>query len=137
MFLSSSTGLTEDSTNIVYLDVMANDLGGNAKTLYSLDNGISAGGASPTDLLVADTSRIEATSTDTSLNGAKIWITSDGKVGYDSSTLSTAFRTLLQSLAAGQYLTDSFTYAIRLGNGALSWNTETVQFGRVHDPAIV
>ena len=33
LFLSTKTGLTEDSVNTVYLDVMCNDLGGNAKTL--------------------------------------------------------------------------------------------------------
>ena len=40
-FLSSATGLSEDILKIVYLDVMADDLGGNAKVLYSVDNGIS------------------------------------------------------------------------------------------------
>ena len=52
-------GLTEDSTGIVCLDVMANDLGGNAKTLWSLDNGISGGVGNdlsrPVDLLTQDT----------------------------------------------------------------------------------
>src|SRR5947209_13499611 len=84
MFLSSATGLTEDVLKIVYLDVMANDLGGSAKTLFSVDNGISGTSTtsttSQTDLLIQDTARVEATSTDTSLNGAKIWITSDGRV---------------------------------------------------------
>src|SRR6266404_6056685 len=135
-FTSASTGLTEDSTKIVYLDVMGNDLGGNAKTLFSIDNGISAGGTQ-TDLLTQDTSRAESTSSDTSLHGAKIWITSDGKVGYDSSTLSAAFEAQLNALQAGQFLTDSFTYAIRLGNGTLSWATATVQFAGVNDAAVI
>ena len=121
---------------------MGNDLGGNAKTLFSIDNGINNTGAmsgySAADLLVQDTSRIEATSSDTSLNGAKIWITSDGKVAYDTSTLSAAFETQLNALQAGQYLTDSFIYAIRLGNGTLSWATATIQFGGANDaPTIV
>src|SRR6266404_5428272 len=78
LFLSADTGLTEDSTCIVYLAVMANNLGGAAKTLYSIDNGInSSGSISPTDLLIQDTARCEATSSDCSLNGAHIWITSD------------------------------------------------------------
>src|SRR4051812_15461995 len=80
LFTSALTGLTENSTSIVYLDVTGNDLGGNAITLFSIDNGISAGGSSPTDLLTQDTVRVEATSTDYSLNGAHIWITADGKV---------------------------------------------------------
>ena len=41
--LFASTGLSEDVFKVVYLDVMGNDLGGNAKTLFSIDNGISAG----------------------------------------------------------------------------------------------
>src|SRR5437016_12673401 len=82
LFTSASTGLTENSTTIVYLDVMGNDLGGNAKTLFSIDNGTSAIGIQ-TDLLTQDTVRAEATSTDCSMKGARIWITSDGKVGYD------------------------------------------------------
>ncbi|WP_433785494.1 beta strand repeat-containing protein [Pseudomonas frederiksbergensis] len=134
---TSSASITEDLLGVVYLDVMSNDLGGNAKTLWSLDDGTSLSTATkvyaPADLLVQDTSRIEATSSDSSLNGAKIWITSDGKVGYDAATLSTAFKTQLQSLAAGASLTDSFTYAIRLGNGTLSWATAQVQFAGMND----
>src|SRR5258707_7055671 len=123
-FSSSSTGLTEDSSSIVYLDVMGNDGGGTNTILWSLDNGISGtttnGGVSaPTDLLYQDTVRIEATSSDASLNGAKIWITADGKVGYDASTLTTSFRDQLQALSGGQFLSDSFTYAIRMSNGTL------------------
>src|SRR5215468_2441568 len=88
-------GLTEDSSGIVYLDVMANDLGGNAKVMWSLDNGINNSGAMSgyiaADLLTQDAGRIEATTSDTSLNGARIWITADGKVGYDASTLNAGF----------------------------------------------
>src|SRR5438874_1278636 len=81
----SFNGVTEDS-HIVILDVMANDLGGNAKTLWSLDDGTSAGGIRPVDLLIQDTTRTEALSSDRSALGATIWITSDGKVGYDISS---------------------------------------------------
>jgi len=134
---TSSASITEDLLGVVYLDIMSNDLGGNAKTLWSLDNATSLSTATkvyaPADLLVQDTSRVEATSSDTSFNGAKIWITSDGKVGYDAATLSTAFKAQLQALAAGASLTDSFTYAIRLGNGTLSWATAQVQFAGAND----
>ncbi|MCO8311372.1 VCBS domain-containing protein, partial [Pseudomonas mandelii] len=129
--------ITEDLLGVMYLNVMSNDLGGSAKTLWSLDNATSLSTATkvyaPADLLIQDTGRIEATSTDTSFNGAKIWITADGKVGYDAATLSTTFKAQLQSLAAGGSLTDSFTYAIRLGNGTLSWATAQVQFAGVND----
>ncbi|WP_353740965.1 VCBS domain-containing protein [Pseudomonas fluorescens] len=128
---------TENLLGVVYWDVMSNDLGGSAKTLWSLDNADSLTTATkvyaPTDLLAQDTARAEATSTDTSENGAKIWITSDGKVGYDAATFSEAFKAQLQALATGELLTDSFTYAIRLGNGTLSWATATVQFSGVND----
>src|SRR5438132_10186183 len=100
-FTSLVTGLTEDSIAKIILDVMANDLGGAAKVLWSIDNSVSApvtGGTAPADLLTQDTARAESLSSDTSLNGAKIWITSDGKVGYDAATLSAAFRLQLQGL---------------------------------------
>ncbi|WP_260963154.1 beta strand repeat-containing protein [Pseudomonas citri] len=128
---------TENLSGVVYWDVMSNDLGGNAKTLWSLDNADSLSTATkvyaPSDLLTQDTARAEATSSDTSLNGAKIWITSDGKVGYDAATFTSAFKAQLQSLAVGEFLTDSFTYAIRLGNGTLSWTTATVRFSGMND----
>ncbi|WP_223547101.1 VCBS domain-containing protein [Pseudomonas sp. A-B-19] len=128
---------TENLLGVVYWDVMSNDLGGNAKTLWSLDNADSLSTVTkvyaPADLLTQDTARAEATSADTSENGAKIWITSDGKVGYDAATFSDAFKAQLQALATGELLTDSFTYAIRLGNGTLSWATATVQFSGVND----
>ncbi|MGF6165127.1 VCBS repeat-containing protein [Pseudomonas sp. 2725] len=128
---------TENLLGVMYWDVMSNDLGGNAKTLWSLDNADSFSTATkayaPADLLTQDTARAEATSSDTSKNGAKIWITSDGKVGYDAATFSSAFKAQLQALAVGELLTDSFTYAMRLGNGTLSWATATVQFSGVND----
>jgi len=87
--------LTEDWSGVYCFDVMANDLGGNAKTLWSVDDGTNTNPATAlagADLLVQDTVRAETTAGDTSRNGAKIWITADGKVGYDSSTLSTGFK---------------------------------------------
>ena len=128
-----SISLTEDNLQPVVFDVMGNDLGGNAKTLFSIDNGINNSGAmsgySAADLLTQDTARAEATSSDTSLNGAKIWITADGKVGYDASALSAQ----IAALSAGEFFTDSFIYAIRLGNGTLSWATATVRIAGVND----
>ncbi|HKX42735.1 MAG TPA: VCBS domain-containing protein, partial [Burkholderiaceae bacterium] len=138
LFVSSTTGLTEDSLFITYLAVMANDLGGAAKTLYSIDNGTNSIGVfSPTDLLTQDIVRTEALTTDLSAHGAKIWITTDGKVGYDAATLSADFKDQLQHLSSGQFLTDTFTYAIRLGNGTLSWATATVQIAGVNDAPVV
>ena len=60
-FLSSQTLLTEDSSVVVYFDVMANDLGGNAKSLWSVDDGTNSSGAMSgyiaADLLTADGAR--------------------------------------------------------------------------------
>ena len=137
LIYATTTKLAEDSTTAVYLDVMANDLAGNAKILYSLDDGVSAGGIRPTDLLTQDLGRIESASCDFSAHGAHIWITSDGKVGYDPSTWLPTFKAQLDALGAGQYLTDTFTYAIRMANGALSWAIATVQIAGKNDaPAI-
>jgi VCBS repeat-containing protein len=141
-FPSSVTGLTEDHLTKVTLDVLANDTGPQKSYLWSLDNGISAlqhngqGQVTPVDLLMQDTARSEGASRDTSLNGARIWITGDGKVGYDASTLSDGFKAQLQHLQVGQYLTDTFTYAVRVGEGRISWTTATVQIAGVNDPPV-
>src|SRR5260221_11162938 len=110
LFLASQTGLTEDALGIQILNVMANDLGGASKTLYSLDDGTSAGGIRPTDLLTQDTARAEALSADHTAKGAKIWITADGKVGYEP-TARPAFGEQLQHLAQGAYRTNSLPSA--------------------------
>ena len=75
-----------------YFDVMSNDLVGNAKSLFSIDDGTSPGGGQ-TDLLKRKTIRApNCQSGDHSAHGAAIWITSDGKIGYDRSTLSDDFK---------------------------------------------
>jgi len=141
LFSSSATGITEDSAGVYHLNVMGNDLGGAAKRLWSLDNGVNNTGAIlgyvAGDLLTQDTARSQAATSDTSLNGARIWITTDGKVGYDASTLSTAFRAQLQALGDGQSITDTFTYAIRLANGTLSWATASIELKGANDAAVV
>ncbi|MGC3029519.1 Ig-like domain-containing protein, partial [Burkholderia sp. DN3021] len=75
-------------------------------------------------MLTQDTGRVESVSTDFSAHGAHIWITSDGKVGYDASHLDASW--LSNSFNTLGYAQDSFTYAIRLGNGTLSWATAYV-----------
>jgi len=123
-FAFSITGLTED-TGTVYLSVLANDLGGTAKTLYSVDDGTSTGSTSYSDLLQKD---VAAISSDTSAMGAKIWVNADGRVGYSTSGVDR-----LQQLAAGEVAEDSFIYAIRLGNGTLSWARVVVQVMGTND----
>ena len=127
-------GLTEDTyLQVTYLDVMGNDLGGKAKTLYSLDDGLG----SLNDLLAKDGARCESMSADYSAKGAHVWITSDGKVGYDPTTFSAATQAAIQALAPGESFADTFTYAIRLANGTLSWATATVKIAGVNDAPVV
>src|ERR1051326_302550 len=80
--LDDSYGWTEDQllasasllNNVVTLDVMANDRGGNAKTLFSLDDANSNAARPTGDALVDGVSQWELTSQDT-------WIRiHDGKV---------------------------------------------------------
>jgi VCBS repeat-containing protein len=141
LFSSSATGITEDSAGVYHLNVMGNDLGGTAKRLWSLDNGVNNTGAIfgyvAGDLLNQDTARSQAGTSDTSLNGARIWITNDGRVGYDASTLSTSFKAQLQALGDGQSLIDTFTYAIRLANGTLSWATASIELKGSNDAAVI
>jgi len=103
------------------INVLGNDLGGNGKTLYSIDDGTSAtlnGG--PSDLLKKDT----IGAFEYSALGAKIWMKADGTIGYDPSTISQA-----NLPAAGTSRVDSFTYAIQLGDGSLSVAKASVWIG--------
>ncbi len=119
-------GLSEDGGTVT-LDVMANDLGGKAKTLYSLDDGTENEGSSTSaDLLTQDA----VGAGNLSQSGALIEVLANGSVTY---TMTDASKLHFQYLAAGQVGLDTFTYAIRLGNGTLSWATATVQITGVND----
>ncbi len=120
-------GVLSEDGGTVTLDVMLNDLGGRAKTLYSLDDGIENEGlATSADLLTRDIVGAD----NSSKFGALIEFTADGKVTYSMTPAST---THFQSLAAGQVGLDTFTYTIRLGNGTLSWATVTVEIVGTND----
>lgn len=124
-----NVGVSEDSTGVFIFNVMANDAGGNAKSLYSVD-----AGGDQNRLLTKDLARSEADSSDLSQLGAKVWITTDGKIAYQ---LTGTTQQQLQQLAQGQSLTDSFTYAIQLGNGTLSWATATFTIAGTNDAPTV
>ena len=116
---------------IFTFNVMANDLGGNAKMLWSIDDTDSDGtataggiGDGTTDLLARDTAMVPELSD----LGARIWI-ENGNIKYDTNSMDW--------LAAGQTVTDRFTYAIRLANGTLSWATVSVTLtGRNDGPTV-
>ena len=128
--LFTSTGLTEDSlSGLKLLDVIGNDLG-TGNTLYSLADAKSESEARSKALSTQDA----VGAVNLSTLGAKIWITAEGKVAYDASTINTA---QFQSLAAGQSATDSFTYAIKLSNGMLSWATAKVQITGINDAPVI
>jgi VCBS repeat-containing protein len=114
---------TASGAVVMDLDVMANDLGGNAKTLYSVDSGDHVD-----DLLTRDASG----AAELSARGASVSI-AGGVFHYDASALSSE----LQSLPSGESFEDSFIYAIQLGNGTLSWATATVRVSGVNELALM
>jgi len=121
--------ITENTGNTFVLDVMANDKGDRGRELWSLDDGTSEGGDAPKDLL-----NQTGSSEVISAMGARISITPDGKVAY---TFTPELQAELQSLSEGQFATDTFTYAIRFGNGTLSWATATVKIAGVNDAPVL
>ena len=112
------------------LDVMANDSGGKAKSLWSLDDGIGSGGSGRSDLLIRDIAGVA----ESSALGAQIAKTEDGKVSY---TVTPELRDQLLPLSAHESLTDTFTYAIQMGNGVLSWATATIEIAGVNDSPVL
>ena len=112
------------------LDVMANDSGGKAKSLWSLDDGIGSGGSGRSDLSIRDIAGVA----ESSALGAQIAKTEDGKVSY---TVTPELRDQLLPLSAHESLTDTFTYAIQMGNGVLSWATATVEIAGVNDSPVL
>jgi VCBS repeat-containing protein len=120
--------LTAGEDCIYSFDVMANDLGGNAKVLWSIDDTTMTddSGNGSIDLLTKD-------GTPTSIPecsdlGARISI-ENGIVKYDSNTID--------FLAAGQQAVDKFTYAIRMANGTLSWATVYVTLTGTNDSVAI
>jgi VCBS repeat-containing protein len=112
---------------IYSFDVMCNDLGGNAKILWSIDDstldgttGITSSGDGTYDLLSKDAACVPELSD----KGARIWIES-GKIRYDASVFN--------YLGAGESVCDKFTYAIRMSNGTLSWATVTITINGTND----
>ncbi|MDN3919960.1 beta strand repeat-containing protein [Roseateles violae] len=99
------------ASRIVTLDVMSNDLGGNAKKLFSIDEG-NAGFLN--DLLTNNVN----TGWETLPSGNRIQIV-NGKIQLDIS--HSLGGKSVESLAAGETITETFVYTIQLGNGTLSW----------------
>lgn len=119
------------NTDHFVLDVLANDRGGHAKVLWSLDEG-SGRWNEPADLLTRD----DSNNSDYSQLGAQISITQDGKVSY---VITPELQSKLKDLAVDEELTDTFIYAMKVGQGnsLLNWAKATVTLnGLNHVPEL-
>jgi len=138
---TAQTGILNYTSTVYHLNVMANDLGGNAKSLWSVDDGINQSGAmsghEAGDLLSQDLAGVTGLASNRSKFGAALSITSDGRVAYDVATIDAANAASLTSLSLGSTMTDSFIYAIRLANGTLSWAKVNVTLTGVNDTPTV
>ncbi|MER8467318.1 hypothetical protein [Mesorhizobium sp. M1396] len=124
-----ATNDTYSLDTILKFDVMANDLGGGAKSLYSVDGEGSASTGTkvpaPADLLDSDKDHaLEAADF-----GCQIQVTADGQFGVK---LTQDFLDHMATIDADHYETINFTYAIQLGNGTLSWATVSIGFQGTH-----
>lgn len=106
-------------SNILTLDVMANDQGGAKNTLFSVDSS-----ATPdADLIQRDASYSSVSAIvnwETSSNGARYAIV-NGKIAYDYTSIYG-----YDYMPVGTVITDTITYAIQLSNGHLSFATSTI-----------
>jgi VCBS repeat-containing protein len=135
--LYNDATLYNRTTKTVYLDVMSNDLGGNAKTLFSVDDG---GTGALSDLLKVETAWEQTAD--------KNWIRVyngkiEFKIGDGSSNIANARD--VNSLDTDDSVDDTFVYAIRMANGTLAWATvhititgenDGVELGTVTDASI-
>ncbi|MGX5850765.1 VCBS domain-containing protein, partial [Mesorhizobium sp. PL10] len=127
--------------SIILLDVMQNDLGGNAKTLYSIDDGISASTATkqyaPIDLTTAD-AQVSGVSAWEDIGGGVFIRINNGKVEMNlSQYLQQHGFASLQAMGATDSIHETFTYAIKLGNGTLSWASVSVNIQGSNDGATI
>ncbi|OFW03622.1 MAG: hypothetical protein A3G20_01680 [Acidobacteria bacterium RIFCSPLOWO2_12_FULL_59_11] len=124
---TDDTGVYGENQGIAYFNVLSNDLGGNAKTLYSVDDGTDA--TFKQDLLSAQKIATSALGADISVvtdTGSQYY----GQIAYDA-------QSIFDYLAEGESATDTFAYAIRLSSGALSWATMTVTITGSNDGPVI
>ncbi|MCB1665062.1 MAG: tandem-95 repeat protein [Pseudomonadales bacterium] len=140
-FGTPQSGTLDYQSTVYLLNVMGNDLGGNAKSLWSVDDGVNQSGAmsghEAGDLLEQDAADVTGIAGNRSAFGASLSVTSSGMVAYDSSTIDAGYAADLTGLALGETMTDSFIYAIRLANGTLSWAKASVVLTGVNDTPVV
>ncbi|SDW91348.1 Ig-like domain-containing protein [Nitrosomonas oligotropha] len=126
----SFTDLNNNRDSFI-LNVLANDQGGLLKVLWSLDEG-SGTWNEPSDLLTRD----NYDAINYSELGAQISITKFGTVSY---VITPELQAKLKDLSTGESLTDTFIYAMKVGQGnsPLSWAKATVTLnGLNHAPEL-
>src|SRR5258705_10474370 len=136
--LVSDSTIYNATTNTVTLDVMSNDLGGNAKTLFSVEDGDGNALTADYDLLAEDVNAAGVSPWEETLNHNWVRI-NNGKIEYriaDGSGIP-GHGVSVDSLTAGQDFNDQFVYAIRLGNGTLSEATVKIHITGANDAATI
>ncbi|MBY5899485.1 hypothetical protein HFO88_03935 [Rhizobium leguminosarum] len=133
-----SLQLYNAATKTITLDVMSNDLGGNAKSLFSVDDGDGNPITADYELLAKDVGANGASAWEKSLLGNWVRI-NNGKIEYrlsDGSGIAGSGADI-NTLSAGEILKDSFVYAIRLGNGTLSEANVSISLTGANDAASI
>src|SRR6188768_1958976 len=136
--LRNNASLYSETTKIITLDVMSNDLGGNAKTLFSVEDGDGNAITADFDLLCKDVNAAGVSEWECTFGGNWVRI-NNGKIEYviaDGSGVKGQGRSV-DSLTDGQAFSDQFVYAIRLGNGTLSEATVKINITGANDSASV
>ncbi|TAT84482.1 VCBS domain-containing protein [Rhizobium ruizarguesonis] len=133
-----SLQLYNAATKTITLDVMSNDLGGNAKSLFSVDDGDGNPITADYELLAKDVEANGASAWEKTLLGNWVRI-NNGKIEYrlsDGSGIAGSGADI-NTLSAGEILKDSFVYGIRLGNGTLSEANVSISLTGANDAASI
>src|SRR6266481_360436 len=122
--------------SVVKLDVLANDLGGSAKRLWSIDDGNGNTSSVDYDLLSSDMQGVWESAASNNLGVADKITISNGAILLDfSASLAKLGAANVNALAATDHIHDEFVYAIRLANGTLSQAKVTVDIWGMNDAA--
>src|SRR5574338_106758 len=116
--LKANSTVYNVATNTITLDVMANDVGGNAKSLFSVEDGDGNALTADYTLLAKDVNASGCSAWEETFNHNWVRI-NNGKIEYrisDGSGVPGAGRSI-DTLGANEPFADQFVYAIRLGNG--------------------
>ena len=114
-FTTESTGLSEDLLTSA-LNVLGNDPG--SASLYSLAQESLGAGQMPVECIAYSL-----------VLKAKITIRPDGRIEYNGDAIAST----LAHFAEGDIITDSFTYTVRMANGALSTAMVTLEITGEND----